>query len=501
MEVLLDRTEYLTLDNIAQSAGVSKRSVQNHLDNIDDWILKNGLIHTLLIRKRGQGVMINSDAMDRLKIQRLLSSKSFSVDADDNKRRLDIIKKLLILEEETTIKSLSEQFYISRGTATSDMEWVKEWLLSYKIELFITQRKGIVTRGTEISYRNAIAGYFDSYKSAETGETIVINKHGRLQENSYKSLTKIYPKDNVDKVKRIIESAEKNFGFFLSEDYYTSLLTHIVICISRLISGNTVPPEFNPPEDEEFPGFVIETTEHIVKRLETTFNIKLPEMEKTYICIHLVGFNALSTEHSSTSEIPKEVRQLALELIKSVDTTIGTNFVSDKILFFGLCLHLKSQVFRLQRDIYFRKASNFQLSENNIDLYQAIAGSSDLYNDICRVRPDEEEILNATCYFLLSLRRSSRHPKALLISNSAIIERMELLEYIEKSLPSVDIVDCCTTYQLKFQTVDEYDFFISMETIDSASEAAEISKKLVIDLSTVDSDHYTEVILDHVSKT
>ena len=493
LEVLLNNPLYMTLDFIAQSVGLSKRSVQNYLADIDSWILKNGLLHTRIIRKQGKGVQIDADAMDRMKIKKLLCGKSLSIYSDDNRRRFDIIKMLVIMEEDITIKSLAEHFYVGRSIIASDLEWVKEWLASYKLELFITQRKGIVTRGSEVSYRNAIAGYFDSFGLAENGEAIVLKKRSRIHEKNFLNLTKIYPEDTVKKVKRIIESAEKEFDFFLTEDYYTSLLTHIVISISRFINGNVVPPEFSPPDDETYPAFVMETAEYIAKRLEAVFNIRVPEIEKTYICIHLVGFNALSAEQSANTEMPKKIKQLALELIKAVDSQMGTRFISDKILFFGLCMHLKSKIFRLQKDVYYRKTSNFQLGDNNVDIYNAVGEASNLYHEICGVRPDEEEMLNITCYFLFSLHRNLRKTKALLICNNGIAERMEFMDLIEKALPSVDVADCCTTYELKLLTISEYDFIISME-------AVEALEKPVADLSAVDRSNYIGFILDFVNK-
>jgi len=499
MEILLYYPHYLTLDFIAQSIGLSKRSVQNYLSDVDRWIIKNGLINTKIIRKQGQGITIYANAVDKLKIDRLLSGKSLSIYSDDNRRRLDMIKKIIILNENISIRSLAEQFYVSRSTAVSDLEWVKEWLSSYKLHLIVHRqaecgisgkRSGIAVQGSEVSYRNAIAGYFDSYMAVEAGETIALN---RLHEKSLQNLKKIYDEDTVEKVKRIIETTEKKFGFFLTDDYYTSLLTHIIISISRFINGNTVPPEFIPPEGEEFPVFAIETAEYIAGRLEEVFHIIVSDMEKTYICIHLVGFNALSAEQSATAEIPDKIKFLALELIKAVDSHMGTRFISDELLFFELCMHLKSIVFRLQKDVYYKKAVQFQLSDSNINIYKAVFKASNLYQEICEVKPDEEELLNITCYLLLSLHRNLRKPKVLLICNKSIIERMEFMNLIVESLPSIEIADCCTVYQLKFLTISEFDFIIS-------TEAVEKLEKPIVDLSMVNKTEHIEFIQGFISQ-
>ena len=504
LEILLGDADYVTLDLIAQRTGYSQRSVQNYLADIDSWIVENGLPRTKIIRKQGKGITIHSDAVDRLKIEKLLSGKSFSIFSDDNKRRLEIIKKLIILDTEVTVRSLAGLFYVGRATILSDLEWVREWLYSYNLELHISnqrgqaeadnkaRRRGITVSGGEVSYRNAIAGYFDSYMSAETGADMAPDNPGRLHGKRLQDLMKIYPADTVEKVNSIIEMSEKKFGFLLTDDYYTSLLTHIVISVSRFIHGYTVPPEFTPPDDEEFPAFIMETTDYISGLLETVFEIKVSDMEKAYICIHLVGFNALSAEQSANTGTPDKIKYLALELIKAVDLQMGSQFISDELLFFGLCLHLKSKVFRLQKNVYHKKTSRFHLADSDIDVYNAVLKSSGLFNEICGVKPDEEEILNITCYLLLSRHRNLSKPKALLICNDGIIERLELMTALGKAIPSIDIADCSTTYQMGFQAMD-YDFIIS-------TEAVNYPEIPVVDLSLVGRNGYVGFIQNFISK-
>jgi len=271
-------------------------------------------------------------------------------------------------------------------------------------------------------------------------------------------------------------------------------LTHIVISVTRLLSGNTVAPEFIPPEDEEFPKEEMETVEYIAQQLEEVFTIRVSPVEKQYICIHLVGFNALSSERSANAKIPVKVKKLALELIKYVDNHMGTNFIGDEILFFDLCLHLKSKVYRLQKDVYCKETAKFQLNGNDYMLYHAVANASHLYYEICEVTPDEEELLNITCYLLLSLRRNMRKTKALLICNDGITLRMELLDFMAKSLPMVEIADCCTVHQLKLLTVSDYDFIISTEKVQSL-------ERPVVELSDVARKDFADCVSAFLAKT
>jgi len=450
-------------------------------------------MHTKIIRKRGHGIMLGADVTDRSKIEKLLHGESLSIYDDDNKRRFDIIKKLIIIKEPTTVRSLSVQFYVSRSTILFDLEWVKQWLIEYKLEIVITQRGSIEVKGDEVSLRNAIAGYIDSYRLIANVEAMVFRRRNILYEDILKNLTAIYPADTVHKIKIIIESSEQKFHFFLTDDYFSSLLTHLVIGVSRLLSGNTVPEEYYPPDDEEYPELVMETAEYISLCLESVFNISVSDIERAYISIHLVGFNAISPDDSANVKIQKKIKSLATMMIALIDSQLGTEFISDKSLYSDLCLHLNATVFRLQKDIYHKKVSHFQLPDSDAYLYDAVVKASRLYPEVCGVVPDEEELLNVACYLLLSVRRNMRKSKALLVCNDGIRKRMELMEYIGKTLPSVDVADCCTTYQIKNTRTGDFDFIISTENIQSPG-------KPMVDLSTIDRNDYSEFILGFLGK-
>ena len=85
-------------------------------------------------------------------------------------------------------------------------------------------------------------------------------------------------------------------------------------------------------------------------------------------------------------------------------------------------------------------------------------------------------------------------PKALLICNEGIDKRMELMGFIEKVLPTIEVVDCSTVYQLKNARPDGYDFIISTEDVQSAG-------KPIVDLSAVDRSEYAGFITEFLSSS
>ena len=298
----------------------------------------------------------------------------------------------------------------------------------------------------------------------------------RLDEKNLQNLSKVYPRDTILKIGRIIEDAEREFDFILLDNFYTTLLTHMVISVERIRNGNSVQKEFLPP-DEDYPPLETSTAEFIAKRLRTVFGFKISKSEKAYICIHLIGYNAFSVSKDWNLPFPQKVEHLAISIIEDVDRQIGTEYRKDRLLFMGLCLHLQVAVYRLKVTAYTNRSLSGSLPNSWGKIYKAVRVASRYYTEICGVDPDEEELIGVACFFLLAERRMSCRVRALLVSNLGIVARMELLNELEQKIPELDITDSCVVQQYHDWPNKRHNFVITTEELeDDQAVIADLSK-------------------------
>lgn len=489
---LLQTQDYLTLDALSADVCLSKRSVQNYIIKLEDWFPENGLHDTTVERKRGYGIRLRISAEDRKKLERILASQNMNIYSGDAKRRLDILKQLMFTEDETTIQGLIAQFYVSRSTILSDLDWASQWLTQYKLRIFKTQHRGIGIIGDELGHRNAIAGYFAMLGNGSISQFDATQPLRRLDEKNLSNLTLVYSRDTVLKVARIIEDAEREFDFILLDDFYTSLLTHMVISIQRIQDGNYVSSEFLPP-DENYPSLESQTADYIAQRIKRVLYISLPPAEKAYICIHLIGYNAFRLEQDCGLPFPHEVEHLAIRLIESVDQKLGTHFGNDRMLFLGVCSHLKTSLYRLKVTSYTHKPNDIPLPTMWADLIATLKSCRHLYESICSVAADEAELIAVSYYFVLSCRRNTCYTTALLVCNHGIIHRMELIRMIESALPNIRFIDSCASQQLLDWSDQRFSLAISTEPLPDYS-------KPWIDLSKLAPKDYVQTIDDYVRR-
>lgn len=470
LQALLESEDFLTLSDLSQRLDVSKRSVQNYLNKADGWLRDHDLPGVCIVKKQGYGIQLTLDPPGRQKLATLLSSQYFTLSDGSVDRRIELLRSLVFSREELTIQFLADKFYVSRFVILSDLDWAENWLAQYHLKLFKTQGRGIGLVGDEVSRRAAIAGFFDLCERGAPAAAGASGKAVRLAKERLEKMEEVYTEEDIRKVCGIMEEAENEFDFFMGSEYFTSLATHITISVFRLRHGCEIKKEFLPPEDE-FPQAEMNTARFIAKRLEETFSIKLPESECTYICIHLMSYNAFQEQDARETSVPENIEMLAMQLIEAVDAEMGGNFSSDKILFFGLLYHLRNSIYQQKENPGARKTQiKTELPEACRELYASVEKQSELYRRLSGVTPDRMELLSLTLYFSLSRDRTMVRWRALLVSNAGVIVQQKQRSWLQDGLPQIKIVDTCSTHQLPMYPGGSYDFIISMLPLEAGEK-------------------------------
>ena len=294
-----------------------------------------------------------------------------------------------------------------------------------------------------------------------------VNNPVRLAKERLEKMEEVYTEEDIKKICSIIEEAEKEFDFFMGSEYFTSLATHITISVFRLRHGHQIQKEFLPP-NEEFPQQEMNTAAFIARRLEETFQVHLPDSERTYICIHLMGYNAFQAQMEEEQKAPENIELLALHLIEAVDAELGGRFSSDRVLFFGLLTHLQNSLYQQKENPGARTRHSIQLPESCRELYDSVKKQAPLYQRLGGVFPDQQELTSLTLHFALAQDRTTSKWRALLVSNAGVIIQQSQRKFLQECLPQIKIVDICSPYQFSVYPDSSYDFIISMTPLSGA---------------------------------
>jgi activator of the mannose operon (transcriptional antiterminator) len=364
------------------------------------------------------------------------------------------------------------------------------------MQLFKIQNKGIRILGDEVSKRNSIAAFFDIYtQSTETSFGKSSQLSSRFTEQHFTSLHSLYPDVDISAVIGLIEDAEKRFDFFLTDDYFITLLTHLIICVTRLKSGN--PTEDSLLKSDDYPQ-VRDISEFIAEKMRKVFDISFPRTEVAYICLHLMSYyirDAMEDiKHNVNSG--ENLEALTISVIELVQGIVGGLFLTDKVLYFGILCHLKSSVYRIKNRIHM----NLLLNENQVSLdpaiFDAVKQTEYLYKDFCGdsfILPDGE-IEALTVYFMLSRERFEQKAKAVLLNSTGVVSGVLLKRFLTEELDVLDIVDVVFfPFQLDLVPENRYDFVISMGNLESCS-------KPTVCLQNAQKHEYKDILADFIDK-
>ena len=170
LTLLLMAEDYISLQQLAEETGVSKRSVYYDLCKVNEWLTEQGISELEVVR--GKGILISEK--DKNMINEVIDHKEVeeSYVFSPSERVKIIYCYILIthLSEAVYIDKIAEYCQVSRNTIFNDMRAVVAQLQEYNLTLVYEKKKGYKISGDVVRIRALFFMYFNSlYPLFEAG--------------------------------------------------------------------------------------------------------------------------------------------------------------------------------------------------------------------------------------------------------------------------------------------------------------------------------------------
>lgn len=406
LSVLLKEENAIPVKTLAEQTGISKRTVQRELEGID-YALKDYKV--TFMSKTGVGIWLEgcAEEKDRL-LQDIGEGDDYDVTNKEERR------KRLILEilKEKGLKKLfyySSQFGVSEATISSDLEAAGEWLSRFG--LMVTRRpgSGISIEGSEEDYRRAIRAFInenmDTKVLREAYEDVGnVSGYENLKKSS---IGQLLNDDILTRTRDCIMGMEKVKILTLTENSYVGLLIHISIAINRILKNEVIEPPRNwfddETKDEDY-----RLAEEIVKELEEEFEIDIPKVEISYICLHIKGakHEKIRWDGKTIMEVGnQEMQQLVNEMIDVFDENKAYLMKQDDEFIQGLLAHLQPTMIRLIHGMQIQNPVLEDIKSHYPDIYERCGKVAGVLEEHTGKKVPEEEIGYLTVHFGAALVR------------------------------------------------------------------------------------------------
>lgn len=369
--VLLKEAEPVSVKYLAEQIGVSKRTVQRELEYTASSL--KGYEITFM-SKTGVGVWLEGTDDEKQRLEETLSEKD---DYDVGNRELRRKKLILELLREKGLKKLfyySSRFKVSEATISSDLEAAEVWLKQYGLRINRKPGSGISVEGSEEDYRRAIRVFVN-----ENIDTQVLREayEAESEPERYAGLKKsnigqILNDNIMSRVMDCITGMNHDRMLNLTENSYVGLVIHISIAINRILKNevlDTTPQWVEEMEEDEDLCLARE----IVHELEEEFEIKIPKIEVSYICLHIKGAKHEKLLWKGTDEKEsenRELHQIVNEMINAFDPEKSWALKQDDEFLQGLLAHLQPTLVRLNHGMQIRNPVLDEIRSGYPDIYK-----------------------------------------------------------------------------------------------------------------------------------
>lgn len=400
LTILLERDTVISVQELAEGIGVSKRTVQRELEYIAKDLAP---YHLDFETKTGKGVWISGSAEDKQALLDKLRAGD-NYDATDKEER----RKRLLLEilKDKGLKKLfyyASMFQVSEATVSSDLEALEGWLSEHGLTIKRKPGSGVEIHGTEESYRHAIRDFIDENIDTQMiRDSYEVGKETLAAGNIYGSgIGQIFKQDILTRVVKCISGMENTKVSSLTANSYAGLVLHISIAVSRIIKNEFVEDRQGLYEqmanDADF-----RLAELIVEELEKEFDIHIPDIEKAYICLHIKGAKHQSIEWSGQKSVEMERKEL-LDLINEMINAFcpGQAFLykQDSEFIQGLLAHLQPTFIRLMYDMKIANPVLDEIKTSYPDIFEQCRQSAGVIEQWIGKKVPEEEIGFLTIHF------------------------------------------------------------------------------------------------------
>ena len=437
IDYLSAENDWIAANRIAESFAISVSTLRRDIEVINTSL---GDQNSLIKSKPGLGLRYDGGSPFN---RGHVSASGIEGEIFTTKRLVGIATDLLTQSPQPiSISALAEKYYVSRSSIVEDLKKVELWVAGFALTM-VKDHSGTHLCGDDLNIRMALKeiitnSVFSHYQMVDS----------RIDRFSRTKLVDQFGKVNVENCTSLIGFIESELSIAISEPYYTNLFSHLLVTIQR-VSGLAEQPTITSFQQHSCKEWMI--AEKAVAWLEQEYNLRLPEIEVSYIYQYIIssGHHVLKADAGSSLPQHSEADKYASRFIDVCSQELGLNLSLDTKLRRDLAQHIKPMLNRLAYGI----AIHNPLLEDIKSEFGRAFESARCATKILSVKYDypttsDDEIAYLTLYIQTALEKFSACKKIIIVCSSGVGTSQLLASRINRAFPEWEIVDIVPGSQL-----------------------------------------------------
>ena len=225
---------WVTAAMLAESIGVSRRTVLRELPSVEQWIAAAGY---RFVRSPGQGLLLDEPPARREQMRALLNGSTVYAELPRRQRRQKLLGMLLQAREPMKTAALARELLVSESTLAADLDEIGQWASSYAVTLHRRPGVGVWLKGEKLSCRRAAAALLQSSLTEEELQAVLRGNFAAGGAFAALLNTKI-----AERVWQVLQQFEQKEKLRLPDAGFLTLATCLRIygrCCCACVSGFT----------------------------------------------------------------------------------------------------------------------------------------------------------------------------------------------------------------------------------------------------------------------
>ncbi len=443
--------DVLSTRQIAESVGLSEKSVRNKIENINYMLKEQDM--GLIDKKPRVGIWLESTPMQKEKLQSFLMIKDTVSIKDDEKDRVQEVLRILFKLrpwQTVTTQNLADELYLSTPTVLKVLKEAEIYLQQYDIQLVNKRSVGYHIEYNENMYRIALKDLILSDFSIE---------HIREELDYYFS--------NLDTklIQKCIIETENEWNYrFTDESFYEIL---IYCCLAYQRRDISVPKIKDNGEIQilqkynEYPFTVA-----LFQKIQDKFHILFSNDDVMFLAVQIMCSKFIDI--SSMNETLQQVEKYDEKLIRFVEKTIkvvgnilDVDLTKDEKLRDSLIFHLRPTIFRIR---YGTPQSNLMLDyikKEYKNVFRATWSASIMFEDYFDLKLTEDEVGYIVLYIQAALERQEKQFSIVLLADSSRGHAELIISRIHKLVPEIKKVKVMSAHDFRIKPDKEADLVVA----------------------------------------
>ena len=442
LQILLKNIgEALSIKEIAKATKIKERTLYREIKNLEDSLQRLGIE---LVKEKSRYILKgNVSSLDSSLFETNFEDYAYSTET-----RLTLILCFLILNEDTSIKDISEKLMLSYNTVASTITTIEKILFDYKLTLIRKKGQGIEIEGKEVDRRVLLISLLCNEISDEEFFTR-LNNRDILSSNPFIKFL------NFDLIKKVFyENKHLDIFNLYTDSSIKKILISLNVVFLRISYTTEIKENFTAQEYNSIISLLNASKEIVDFDITEDIIQFLIKILKTCRLIEQLSY--FNDKYSYTL-----VYKINL-LIKYVSEKMNVDFTQDTNLSSGLITHVESAIKRHQMNL---TEENDELLEfvlkNYNELYLII--KSELLVVFDEINFNLTELSYIVIHFASSFEQIYRKNfiRALVICASGIGSSKILGSQIRKNIPEIKNLEYTIPSKVTKSLVNNYDVVIS----------------------------------------